>query len=57
MMDDIFNHLRNKLEAKSERVGGLGGCVLWKGGVGSNGYGFIRVSWPEEGSKVERVIG
>lgn len=25
------------------------------GGVGSNGYGFIRVSWPEEGSKVERV--
>lgn len=52
MMDDIFNHLRNKLEAKSERVGGLGGCVLWKGGVGSNGYGFIRVSWPEEGSKV-----
>lgn len=55
MMDDIFNHLRNKLEAKSERVGGLRGCVLWKGGVGSNGYGFIRVSWPEEGSKVERV--
>lgn len=55
MMDDIFNHLRNKLEAKTERVGGLGDCVLWKGGVGSNGYGFIRVSWPEEGSKVERV--
>lgn len=55
MMEDVFNKLRNKLEVKSERVGGLGGCVLWKGGVGRNGYGYIRVLWLDEGSKVERV--
>lgn len=55
MMEDVFNKLRIKLEAKSERVGGLGGCVLWKGRVGRNGYGYIRVLWPDEGSKLERV--
>lgn len=34
MMEDIFKKLRNKLGVKSERVGGLGGCVKWKGGLG-----------------------
>lgn len=33
-MEDIFKKLRNKLGVKSERVGGLGGCVKWKGGGG-----------------------
>lgn len=41
MMDDIFNHLRNKLEAKSERVGVWGVVSYGKGGgVGLEAMGI-----------------
>ena len=29
-------------------------CIYWKGG-GRNGYGILRVGWPADGSKVEKV--
>lgn len=52
-MADIFEILKEKLAAKSEKVGG--GCIYWKGGVGTDGYGILRVGWPVEGSRVEKV--
>lgn len=57
MMDDIFNHLRNKLEAKSERVGGggSGDCVLWKRWNWKHWVWVYKVSWPNDGRKVKRV--
>ena len=55
-MGDIFEKLKLNLANKSERVGiGEGDCVLWKGGASSRGYGVMRVTWPEEGRKVELV--
>ena len=46
-MGDIFEMLKEKLAAKSEKVGG----IYWKGGlVGRDGYGILREEWPVEGS-------
>ena len=54
IMGDIFEILKEKLAAKSEKVGGGGVCIYWKGG-GRDGYGILRVGWPVDGSKVEKV--
>lgn len=57
MMDDIFNHLRNKLEAKSERVGGLGGCVLCKGGLEAMGMGLLEYHGQRRVARLRECIG
>ena len=45
-MGNIFEILKEKLAAKSEK----------RGGVGKDGYGIFRgVGWPVEGSKVQKV--
>ena len=55
-MDAFFDLLKIKLGQKSERVGGQGGdCIIWKGAVSRFGYGVMKVTWPEEGRKQEKV--
>uniref|UniRef100_K1QCF1 Zinc-binding loop region of homing endonuclease domain-containing protein n=1 Tax=Magallana gigas TaxID=29159 RepID=K1QCF1_MAGGI len=54
-MEDFFEQLRLRILEKSEIQGGPGGCFVWKGATTAHGYGVLRVRWPEEGPKFERV--
>lgn len=54
-MADILEKLQMKLFEKFEIQGGPGGCFIWKGATTVHGYGVMRVRWPEEGPKMERV--
>lgn len=57
MMDDIFNHLRNKLEAKSERVGVWGVVSYGKGGLEAMGMGLLEYHGQRRVARLRECIG
>ena len=54
-MEVLFRDLKMKLTTRSEREGGPGDCLIWRGATDRHGYGVMWVRWPEEGKKLERV--
>ena len=54
-MEVLFRDFELKLTTRSEREGGPGDCLIWRGATDRHGYGVMWVRWPEEGKKLERV--